>query len=314
MASAEVSLQSKTKPRVLLIHGDAPGDDLVVQEIPYSSAALAGATGRSSTLDDWLLENKKCPCEPRRMAEEELARKIQELARSNRELEQFAFVASHDLQEPLRMVAAYTQLLAEKYRGKLDSEADKYIAYASDGALRLQTLIQNLLAFSRVGRGDTVCGEVDSNLAVEEALHNLSHAIVESGAVIDVGVLPVVSAERSQLTQVFQNLIGNAIKFRREEPPVISVQSARAGRNWLFSVSDNGIGIAPDYAETVFVIFQRLHSRTEYPGNGLGLAICKRIIERFGGRIWFESHLGLGSTFKFTLLAVGPDEKGGARL
>jgi signal transduction histidine kinase len=245
----------------------------------------------------------------RRRAEEDLARKVEELARSNADLEQFAYVASHDLQEPLRMVAAYTQLLAERYRGKLDENADKFIGYASEGALRMQTLIQDLLAFSRVGRNGIACGRVDCDAAMEEVLKSLGPAMQESGAVVTHGELPAVWADRSQMAQVFQNLIGNAIKFRGKEPPVISVQAEKAGQQWLFSVSDNGIGIAPEYAENIFVVFQRLHARTEYPGNGIGLAICKKIIERNGGKIWVEAQAGHGSVFKFTMPCDAPAEK-----
>src|SRR6266481_6119790 len=247
----------------------------------------------------------------RRQAEEDLARKVEELARSNAELEQFAYVASHDLQEPLRMVAAYTQLLGERYRGKLDENADKFIGYASEGALRMQTLIQDLLAFSRVGRNGS--GRVDCNAVMGEVLVSLGSAIQESGAVVTHEKLPEVWANRTQMEKGFQNLVGNAIKFRGKEPPAISVQAQKAGQQWLFSVSDNGIGIAPEYAENIFVVFQRLHARTEYPGNGIGLAICKKIVERNGGRIWVESQPGSGCRFKFTLPCHGPDQTEGAR-
>jgi signal transduction histidine kinase len=245
----------------------------------------------------------------RRQAEEDLARKVKELARSNAELEQFAYIASHDLQEPLRMVATYTQLLAERYRGRLDENADKFIGYACEGALRMQTLVQDLLAFSRVGRNCDTCAHVDCKAAMAEVLLNLGPAIQESGAVVTHGALPAVWADRSQVTQIFQNLIGNAIKFRGKEAPAISVQAEKAGQRWVFSVSDNGIGIAPEYAENIFVVFQRLHTRTEYPGNGIGLAICKKIIERCGGKTWVEAQAGHGSIFKFTLPCDGPAEK-----
>jgi signal transduction histidine kinase len=244
----------------------------------------------------------------RRQAEDDLARKVEELARSNAELEQFAYIASHDLQEPLRMVAVYTQLLGERYRGKLDENADKFIGYASEGALRMQTLIQDLLAFSRAGRSGY--GRVDCSAVMEEILLNLSPAIQESGAVITHAALPAVWANCSQMAQIFQNLIGNAIKFRGQERPMISVQAEKAGEQWLFSVSDNGIGIAPEHAENIFVVFQRLHTRTEYRGNGIGLAICKKIVEHCGGKIWVESEAGHGSTFKFTLPSEAPAEKG----
>lgn len=225
----------------------------------------------------------------------------EELARSNQDLEQFAYVASHDLQEPLRMVATYTQLLAERYQGKLDADADKYIHYAVDGALRMQKLVQDLLSFSRVGRPGLVVESTDCNAALGEGLQNLGTAIQESGARVDYAQLPVVMADSSQLVQVFQNLVGNAIKFRGSEAPVIGVSAEEKGKEWAFSVTDNGIGIAVENAEKVFVIFRRLNTRAEYPGNGIGLSICKKIIERHGGRIWVESEIGHGSAFKFTL-------------
>lgn len=237
----------------------------------------------------------------RRRAEEDLAKKAVELARSNADLEQFAYIASHDLQEPLRMVAAYTQLIAERYRGKLDDNADKFIGYACEGALRMQTLINDLLAFSRIGRTGVKAGRVNCDAAMAEVLLNLGPAIRDCGATVSYAPLPEVLADSSQMTQVFQNLIGNAIKFRGKEPPEILVQAEKAGQDWLFTVSDNGIGIAPESAENIFVAFQRLHTRTEYPGNGIGLSICKKIIERNGGKIWVESGMSKGSSFKFTL-------------
>jgi signal transduction histidine kinase len=243
----------------------------------------------------------------RRQAELDLAKKAEELTRSNADLEQFAYVASHDLQEPLRMVAAYTQLLAERYRGKLDADADQFIGYASEGALRMQVLIQDLLAFSRVGKNG-VSGGVDCNAVMKDVLQILSASIQESGAVVTYGDLPQVWADRTQMSQVLQNLIGNAIKFRGSDPPMVTVTAEKADDHWLFKVSDNGIGIPEENAENIFVVFQRLHTRTEYPGNGIGLAICKKIIERYGGRIWMESREGYGSTFKF-ILPVRPEER-----
>ncbi len=245
----------------------------------------------------------------RHQVEEDLARKADELARSNADLEQFAYVASHDLQEPLRMVTAYTQLLAERYRGKLDENADKFIGYASEGAQRMQVLIQDLLAFSRVGRSGTISASVDCNAVMKDVLQTLAPAIQESGAGITHDDLPVVWADRTQVAQIFQNLIGNAIKFRGTEPPQVLVQAEKDGERWRFRIADNGIGIAPEYAETIFVAFQRLHARNEYAGNGIGLAICKKIVERNGGKIWVESQAGYGSTFMFTLPCPGPDGK-----
>jgi len=239
--------------------------------------------------------------EQRQLAEKKLAEKVEELARSNRDLEQFAYVASHDLQEPLRMVAAYTQLLAERYRGQLDENADKYIGYAVEGALRMQTLILDLLAFSRVGRSETDRKNGECNAALNNALENLRSAIEESGAVVTHDHLPAVAVDPSQLVQLFQNLIGNAIKFRGNEVPAIRVSAKKQDARWLFAVADNGIGVSSQYKDKIFVIFQRLHTREEYSGNGVGLAICKKIVEHHGGRIWVESEIGCGATFHFTL-------------
>jgi len=234
----------------------------------------------------------------------------EELARSNRDLEQFAYVASHDLQEPLRMVATYTELLAERYQGKLDANADKYIHYAMDGARRMQKLVHDLLAFSRLGRQGLAIESADCNVVLQATLVNLEATVRESGAVVEYAQLPVVMADSSQLIQVLQNLIANAIKFRGVAPPLIRVSAEAQAKDWVFSVADNGMGIAPDQLDNVFVIFRRLHTRAEYPGNGIGLSICKKIIEQHGGRIWVESGPGRGSTFRFTL-PVQSTTKGG---
>ena len=231
---------------------------------------------------------------------DENRRTQEELARSNRDLEQFAYVASHDLQEPLRMVATYTQLLAERYQGKLDENADKYIHYAVEGALRMQTLVKDLLAFSRVGRKPEGRCETDCNLVLRSVVANLQSVIQETGARISHQALPVLLANQSELLQLFQNLIGNAIKFRKAAPPEIRITAKKKKTEWLFSVEDNGLGIAPQHAEDVFVLFKRLHPREEYPGNGIGLAICKKIVEQNQGRIWVESQPGQGSIFRFT--------------
>jgi chemotaxis family two-component system sensor kinase Cph1 len=241
------------------------------------------------------------------IAEDELARKVDELARSNRDLEQFAYAASHDLQEPLRMVATYTQLLGERYKGKLDDQADKYIHYAVEGALRMQTLIRDLLAFSVSGHQNTEVKAIDCNLVFRSALLNLAAAVEESGALISNDDLPIAISNASQLEQVFQNLIGNAIKFRNGTCPVIRVSVERKDAEWIFAIVDNGIGVTAEHPESVFTIFQRLHTREEYAGNGIGLAICKKIIERHGGRIWIESPPQGGTAFKFTLQAVESD-------
>jgi signal transduction histidine kinase len=235
-----------------------------------------------------------------KLAREQLANKVKELARSNAELEQFAYVASHDLQEPLRMVANYTQLLAERYHGKLDLQADKYIRYAVEGATRMQALIQDLLAFSRAGGSGNGIKRTECKGVVEQALRDLQAALADSGAVVTCGNLPAVMCRPHQLEQVFQNLIGNALKFCGTESPVIQIDAQKKENEWVFSVTDNGIKIAPENAEVIFDIFQRLHSRTEYAGNGIGLAICKKIVEQQGGKIWVEPQSTPGATFKFT--------------
>ena len=237
----------------------------------------------------------------RKRAEQELAERAEHLARSNAELEQFAYVASHDLQEPLRMVASYTQLLARRYKDKLDADAQEFMHYAVDGASRMQALINDLLAYSRVGTKGGNFEPTSSEAALERALTNLRLAIQESGAAVTHDALPTIVADPVQLTQLFQNLVGNAIKFRGAEPPRVHVSAERRGTEWVFAVRDNGIGIEPAYRERIFIIFQRLHGRVEYPGTGIGLAICKKIAERHGGRIWVESAPGRGSAFHFTV-------------
>jgi light-regulated signal transduction histidine kinase (bacteriophytochrome) len=230
----------------------------------------------------------------------ELTKKVKELARSNRELEQFASVASHDLQEPLRMISTYTQLLVEQYRGRLDEIADRYIHYIIDGATRMQDLIRDLLELSRSGRPETGLRSTDSADEAKLAVSALQAAIQETGAVITIGPLPIVMAHASQLRQVFQNLLGNAIKFHDGHPPAIQVSAAKRGTEWIFSVTDNGISIAPEHAQRIFDIFQRLHTREEYPGNGIGLAICKKIVEQHGGMIWVDPRASEGAVFNFT--------------
>jgi PAS domain S-box-containing protein len=226
---------------------------------------------------------------------------VVDLERSNRELEQFASVASHDLQEPLRMVSSYTQLLEQRYGDKLDDTAREFIAFAVDGAKRMQRLINDLLEFSRVSTRGRPLGQVDANAVLGTVRVNLSVAIEEAGALVTNGELPTVVADQTQLSQLLQNLIGNAIKFHGAEPPRIHVAGCERPTEWVITVKDNGIGIEPKYFDRIFAIFQRLHVAAEYPGTGIGLAVCKRITERHGGRIWVESDPGSGSTFSFSL-------------
>ena len=243
----------------------------------------------------------------------ELQQAVIELERSNRDLEQFAYVASHDLQEPLRMVSNYTQLMARRYQGKLDKDADEFIGYAVDGATRMQTLINDLLAFSRVGTKGGEFEATDCEGVLDRTLRSLQVSIDQSGAQVTHDRLPTVTASAGQLGQVLQNLIGNAIKFRGQEPPRIHVSAGPNGEGCTFSVRDNGIGIAAEYYDRIFVLFQRLHGREEYQGTGIGLAICKKIVERHGGHIRLESQPGKGSTFYFTLGAL-PERAGQAAL
>jgi signal transduction histidine kinase len=239
-----------------------------------------------------------------REANDALAAHATELARSNSELEQFAYVASHDLQEPLRKVTSFCQLLQRRYGGQLDEKADQYIEFAVDGAKRMQVLINDLLAFSRVGRNVRETGPVDSGAALADAKANLATQIEQAGACIEAGPMPAVQGQLTLLAVVFQNLLGNALKFRGEQPPRIAIAAERTGDQWVFSVTDNGIGIEPQYADRVFLIFQRLHDRATYPGTGIGLAMCRKIVDYLGGRIWLDTGASGGARFCFTLLAA----------
>lgn len=227
-----------------------------------------------------------------------------ELRRSNESLEQFAHVAAHDLREPLRVIAGFSELLGRKYKGRLDKNADEYIYFITDGAQRMQKLVDDLLAYARAGRGDAASGRVDCGAVLGRVLEGMQLAVKESGAEITCGELPVLAGSETDLLQLFQNLIGNAIKFHGAEPPRVRVGAERRGGDWLFSVSDNGIGLAPHDQERVFQMFQRLHSGAQYPGTGIGLAICKKIVDQLGGRIWVESEPGRGAAFYFTLPAA----------
>jgi two-component system sensor histidine kinase/response regulator len=235
-------------------------------------------------------------------AQEHLLRKVEELHRSNEELAQFAYVASHDLQEPLRMVASYTQLLSTRYSGKLDATADEFIKYAVDGAIRMEQLIRDLLNLSRVGTKGLAMLSISSEGALLEALRNLRGAIEDSSALVTHDPLPNVMGDQIQLVQLFQNLVGNAIKYQNPGVPRIHVSAVKnGGDQWTFSIQDNGLGIEPQYFERIFGMFQRLHGRDKFSGTGIGLAICKKIVERHGGRISVDSKPGMGSTFRFTL-------------
>jgi light-regulated signal transduction histidine kinase (bacteriophytochrome) len=230
---------------------------------------------------------------------------MKELEKSNKELENFAYVVSHDLQEPLRMISTYLQLLGIRYKGKLDSDADEFIGFAVDGATRMHALIDGLLMYSRVSTGEKMFEPIDSKKVLDLALENLQVAIEETSAIVTHDPLPTVMADDLQIGQLYQNLIGNAIKFHGEEPPRVHVSAEQKENEWLFSVRDNGIGIDSKYGESIFTVFQRLHKKSEYPGTGLGLAISKKIVERHGGRIWVESKPGEGSTFYFTIPNIG---------
>jgi PAS domain S-box-containing protein len=239
----------------------------------------------------------------RKATEATLLQKVEELKRSNEELGQFAYIASHDLQEPLRMVASYTQLLARRYKGRLDKDADEFIGFAVDGANRMQQLIHDLLDYSRIGTKGRDLIETSSEVALQQALRNLRGAIEESHALVTHDPLPLVLADPMQLSQLFQNLIGNAIKYQKAGAvPEVHISAGRNGDpKWTFSVRDNGLGIDPQYFERIFGMFQRLHKRDEFAGTGMGLAICKKIVERHGATISVESQLGHGSTFRFAL-------------
>jgi signal transduction histidine kinase len=259
---------------------------------------------KNAALEQEIADRLRAEADVRRL-NAELERRVEErtreLSRMNEELRQFAYVASHDLQEPLRTVASYAQLLARRYRGKLDTDADEFIAYMVGGVTRMHTLLNDMLAYSRVTESkDRPLAPANLNSVVKSAMMNLDLTINENHATIEMGELPTVPGDEIQLTQVFQNLIGNAIKYRATTSPQIAISAEEGPDEWTITVSDNGIGIDPQYSERIFGIFKRLHGR-ELPGTGMGLAICKRIVERHNGRIWVESEVGKGSKFRFTL-------------
>lgn len=273
----------------------------------YSKDELGELASTFNRMTSDLKRSKRKLHDYNKTLEEKVKERTLELTRSNTELEQFAYVASHDLQEPLRMVSSYLQLLERRYKDKLDNDALEFINFAVDGASRMQRMINDLLTYSRVGTRGKPFEPTDTESVIKQAKDNLKVAIDESGAVITYDPLPTVMADSSQLLQLSQNLIGNSIKFKGTEAPQINIAAAEKENEWLFSVRDNGIGIEPKDKEQIFEIFQRLHSREEYPGTGIGLAVCKKIVERHGGRIWVESEPGKGSTFYFTVKKFGVD-------
>ena len=240
----------------------------------------------------------------RRRAEESLAKQAEELRRSNAELEQFAYVASHDLQEPLRMVSSYVKILSDDYSGRLDTDADRFIGYIVDGATRMKGLIDDLLTFSRVGTQGWPFEPTDCNVLIDRVISDQAETIAACEGVVTHDLLPIVNGDATQLAQVLQNLVSNALKYTRDVPPTVHISANEHEDAWVFSVSDNGMGIAPHHYERIFQMFQRLHHRSEYPGSGIGLAVCHKIVERHGGRIWVESEVGKGSTFHFTISSL----------
>lgn len=274
---------------------------IVTKDGRHVAVSLSGSVMRD---EDGEIQGMVCVAQDiteRKRTQEILERQTQELARSNSELEQFAWVASHDLQEPLRMVASYTQLLSKRYKGKLDADADEFIAFAVDGATRMRRLINALLELSRVGTRGKDFEATDCEAIYDRTLVNLQGLVEESGALVTHDRLPTVMGDVTQLGQLFQNLIANAIKFRGDEQLTVHVGAEQRNGHWEFCVRDNGIGIDPEYAERIFVVFQRLHGKGDRPGTGIGLSICKKIVELHGGRIWVKSQPDEGAAFYFTL-------------
>jgi light-regulated signal transduction histidine kinase (bacteriophytochrome) len=279
---------------------ETSNDSLVERsrQLETSNNSLAERSQQLETSNNSLAERSQ----QLETSNDSLVERSQQLETSNEELGQYAYVASHDLQEPLRKMASFCQLLARRYQGQLDGQADEFIAYIVDGARRMQEMINDLLKFSQAGRSQEVTVEVDCNQVVERAQIDLAGAIEDNGASIVVtGTLPTVRGEWARLVQLFENLIGNGIKFHGKEPPRIEISATPDGTGWRFAVADNGIGIDPQYADRVFALFQRLHSRAEYPGTGIGLAVCKKIVEGYGGTLRFESEPDEGTTFYWTM-------------
>jgi len=237
----------------------------------------------------------------RKKIEKLLKERTEALEKSNKELEEFAYIASHDLQEPLRMISSYVQLLERRYKNKLDQDANDFISYAVEGSARMKALINDLLAYSRVGTKGKEFAKTNISDILKKVLQNLQIALEENKVEISIGPMPVIMADDTQMIQLFQNLIGNAIKFKNKNPPKISIDCKEKNGNYIFSVSDNGIGIEKEYYDRIFMIFQRLHTRDKYPGTGIGLAVCKKIVERHGGSIWLESEVGKGTIFYFSI-------------
>jgi len=301
-AEGEFFIRNASIPQGVLIHASArPLRDERHAHEGGGVVVFHDITARKRSEDELRALNQSLE---RRVAEwtAEIEARTRELARSNAELEKFAYIASHDLQEPLRVVISYIQLLAKRYRGRLDPEVDEFLHFIVSGVARMQQLIADLLAYSRVGTTGKRFEPVDCAAIARRAAENLQIAVQESQATVEINGLPTVLGDASQLGQVFQNLIGNALKFRRPDVPVrVRIDARRENGNWVLSVRDNGIGIDPQYRDRLFVLFQRLHTQQEYPGTGIGLAICKKIVERHGGTMWVESDLGQGATFSFTL-------------
>jgi PAS domain S-box-containing protein len=276
-------------------------------DVSITASPIRDASGnviRLATISRDITARKRAEERSRSLAaelEERVEKRTAELRRSLEELQHFAYVASHDLKEPLRMVAGFTQLLADRYGDELDTDGKEFIAYAVDGATRMQSLIDDLFLYSKIGTEGKSFVSVDTSTVVDGVLANLRLAVEESGAVVTRDTLPVVWADETQLGQVFQNLLGNAIKFRGERAPEIHVGATRGSQAWVFSVEDNGIGIDPKYSDRIFEMFQRLHRATAYPGTGIGLAICKKIVAQHGGAIWFSSRPKEGTTFYFSI-------------